>query len=171
DLARAGITIEREPRPVHIRRLMWLGWDTTNPDRPSGVLEITCGAGTYIRSLAHDLGAVLGVGAHLTALARTRSGAFSVEQAVTLETLADLLDWSGVLVGLADGLGDEWPVVTLAGEPLDDVLHGRSVAAELAHPDETLALGMAADGALRAVLRAVDGRWQPHKVFPPGDEG
>lgn len=170
DLARAGITIEREPRPVHIRRLAWLGWDTTFPDRPSGVLEITCGAGTYIRSLAHDLGAALGVGAHLTALARTRSGAFSVERAVTLDALADLPDWSGVLVGLADGLDNQWPLVALTGQALDDVLHGRSVAAEPAHPDGTLALGLASEGALRAVLRAFDGRWQPHKVFPPGDD-
>lgn len=169
DLARAGITIEREPRPVTIRRIELDLWDAHTPDKPQAVLEITCGAGTYIRSLAHDLGAVLGVGAHLTALTRTRSGAFMLADSVSLEHLAELTDWSGALVNLRDGLGHHWPVITLEGAALDDVLHGRAIdrlADSTPVPDETLGLGLSAPNeTLRAVLRAEGGRWHPQKVF------
>lgn len=165
DLARAGVTIEREPRPVHIKNIELDAWDARSSAKPETVLEITCGAGTYIRSLAHDLGVVLGVGAHLTALTRTRSGAFRLADAVTLEHLAALADWSGSLVNLRDGLGHHWPVVALEGTPLDDVLHGRSIDGAQDYPDETLGLGLTADETLRAVLRAEGGRWHPKKVF------
>jgi len=170
DLARAGVTIEREPRPVSIRRIDLDGWDTHTPDKPEAGLEITCGAGTYIRSLAHDLGAVLGVGAHLTALVRTRSGVFTLSESVTLEQLAGLTDWSGVLVNLRDGIGHHWPVLALEGGVLEDVLQGRAIDMAESHPDETLGLGVCApDDTLRAVLRAEGGRWHPKKVFH-GDE-
>jgi tRNA pseudouridine55 synthase len=80
DLARAGIEVEREPRPVTIYQLELLRWVW-----PQAEIEIKCSAGTYIRSLAHDLGAVLGVGAHLTSLRRTASG-----------TLSDPIDWQTI---------------------------------------------------------------------------
>ncbi len=173
DLARAGVTIEREPRPVTIRRIELDNWDGHTPDKPQAVLEITCGSGTYIRSLAHDLGEVLGVGAHLTGLSRTRSGAFRLSDSVTLDALAALVDWSGVLVNLRDGLGHNWPVIPLDGAALDDVLQGRAIdmpADVTPVPDETLGLGLSApDDVLRAVLRAEGGRWHPKKVFH-GDE-
>jgi tRNA pseudouridine55 synthase len=77
DLARAGVEIEREPRPVTIYRLELTRWNL-----PYCALDVECSPGTYIRSLAHDLGQALGCGAHLTALRRGRSGA-----------LADPVDW------------------------------------------------------------------------------
>lgn len=165
DLARAGVTIEREPRSVHIAKIELDAWDVRTPDKPEAVLEITCGAGTYIRSLAHDLGAALGVGAHLTALTRTRSGAFRLSEAVTLEKLADSADWSTLLVGLRDGLGQNWPVIRLEDAALADVLHGRAIDGAGETPDEALGLGLTDDGSLRAVLRAFGGRWHPKKVF------
>ena len=81
-LAREGKVIERDPRPVTIFR-----YDLTRIDLPEIDVEIDCSKGTYIRTLAHDFGARLGCGAHLSALRRTRSGEFSVSEAVTIEDL------------------------------------------------------------------------------------
>ena len=69
EMARAGKTVERAARPVHIYDLMLLDWHG-----PDAVIRVVCSVGTYIRSIAHDLGEVLGVGAHLTTLRRTRVG-------------------------------------------------------------------------------------------------
>src|SRR5690606_20339820 len=88
DLARAGQVVERAPRPITIHAITVKTFTADDPQRPSVVCEVRCSAGTYIRSLAHDLGAALGVGAHLTGLERTASGAFTVDKAVTLEQLA-----------------------------------------------------------------------------------
>jgi tRNA pseudouridine55 synthase len=84
--ARAGIEIERPPRKVTIRAL-----EMVECDPPRMVLDVQCTAGTYIRTLAQDIGAALGCGAHLTALTRTAAGGFSLEQAHTLADL-DALD-------------------------------------------------------------------------------
>jgi tRNA pseudouridine55 synthase len=82
DLARRGVIVEVSPRPVDVYALRLVDW--TPPDI---TLEVECGAGTYVRALARDLGEALGCGAHLTALRRTRSGQFTVEQALSLKTL------------------------------------------------------------------------------------
>src|SRR6185437_1326323 len=83
DLARAGQQVELEPRPVRIDALTIVAWDA-----PTLVLDVACGKGTYIRSLAHDLGAVFGCGAHLAALIRARVGPFALRHSVTLDNLA-----------------------------------------------------------------------------------
>ncbi|NKI33802.1 tRNA pseudouridine(55) synthase TruB [Wenzhouxiangella sp. XN79A] len=84
ELARAGIEVERPPRPVIIHEL-----DLLAVDGARLALRVDCSKGTYIRSLAMDIGAALGCGAHLTALRRERSGPFALADAVTLETLED----------------------------------------------------------------------------------
>lgn len=85
--ARAGITVERQPRKVTIHSLELLTFDA--PDRAR--LRVHCSKGTYIRSLAADLGRQLGVGGHLVELRRTASGPFRIEQSITLEALALLV--------------------------------------------------------------------------------
>ena len=85
DYAREGVTLERAPRRVTIRRLDIVEWQARTL-----VLDVVCSKGTYVRSLAEDLGEALGCGAHLAALRRTGSGALRVEQALTLEALAAL---------------------------------------------------------------------------------
>ena len=80
DLARAGVEVEREPRPVTVHGIALEGWEP-----PVVTLEVDCGKGFYMRSLAHDLGQALGCGGHMKTLARLRSGAFSVEDALPLE--------------------------------------------------------------------------------------
>lgn len=77
ELARAGVEVARAPRRVRIHALELLTWDP-----PELELRVVCGTGTYVRSLAADLGEALGCGAHLAALRRTRLGGFGVEEAV-----------------------------------------------------------------------------------------
>jgi tRNA pseudouridine55 synthase len=84
-LARAGVEVEREPRPVTVREFRVLG---LAGDRLE--VEIACTKGTYVRSLAHDLGEVLGCGAHVAELRRLGVGALTVDRAVTLEALEAL---------------------------------------------------------------------------------
>lgn len=94
--ARAGLTVERPPRQVTIHALELLDFDGQGRAR----LRIHCSKGTYIRSLASDLGCRLGVGAHLVELRRTASGPFRIEQAVTLDALASLVAESRPLPAL-----------------------------------------------------------------------
>ncbi len=82
--AREGVTVERAPRQVTIHALDLLSFEA--PDRAR--LRIHCSKGTYIRSLAADLGALLGVGAHVVELRRTASGPFRIDQAISLDELA-----------------------------------------------------------------------------------
>ena len=80
DLARAGVEVEREARPVTVHGIALKGWEP-----PVATLEVGCGKGFYMRSLAHDLGQALGCGGHMKTLERLRSGAFAVEDALPLE--------------------------------------------------------------------------------------
>lgn len=103
-LARRGEEVERKPRRVTITELVQVGGLSDRPE-----LRVRCSKGTYVRSLATDIGAAMGCGAHLAALRRTASGRFRVEQAVTLDALAAmppaqrqrrLLPLAELLVGL-----------------------------------------------------------------------
>lgn len=80
DLARAGVEVEREARPVTVHDIAIEGWEP-----PVVRLRVECGKGFYMRSLAHDLGEALGCGGHMKTLARLRAGAFSVDDALSLD--------------------------------------------------------------------------------------
>jgi tRNA pseudouridine55 synthase len=84
-LARKGIEVEREPRLIHIYNFRF-----TDYAEPLGQFRVACTKGTYIRSLAHDLGQKLGCGAHLTTLRRSASGKFDVADALTLDAVLKL---------------------------------------------------------------------------------
>jgi len=86
-LARQGLEVEREPRLIHIYNFRF-----TEYAEPLGKFRVACTKGTYIRSLAHDLGQKLGCGAHLTALRRCASGKFEVADALPLKALLQLND-------------------------------------------------------------------------------
>ncbi|MHA7101283.1 tRNA pseudouridine(55) synthase TruB [Roseivirga pacifica] len=86
ELARRGEDIKLKPRPVTISE-----FEITKVDLPEVHFRVVCSKGTYIRSLAHDYGKALGVGAHLSALRRTRIGTFKVEDAYTIEKLIDTI--------------------------------------------------------------------------------
>ncbi len=80
DLARAGIEVEREPRPVTVHSITLKDWEP-----PTVTLQVDCGKGFYMRSLAHDLGQTLGCGGNLKTLTRARSGSFTLEDAISLD--------------------------------------------------------------------------------------
>ena len=155
DLARAGETVERAPRPVQIFSLTLIDWAA-----PEFTLDVTCSAGTYIRSLAYDIGEVLGVGAHLAGLTRTASGVFTLENAVPLDTL--LNDPADYLIPPSEAL-HQYPALVLDAAAEDDVKHGRAISGDLA--DGIVAMAYDAGDRLIAVLEAEDGRLKPQKVF------
>ncbi len=84
-LARKGIEVEREPRLIHIYNFRF-----TDYTEPLGTFKLACTKGTYVRSVAHDLGNKLGCGAHLTTLRRSVSGKFDVTDAKTLDEVLKL---------------------------------------------------------------------------------
>ncbi len=84
-LARRGITVDRDPRPVHVASWDWLAFDL-----PLARFRVRCSGGTYVRTLAHDLGAALGCGAALESLRRSRSEPFDLARAVTTRELQTL---------------------------------------------------------------------------------
>jgi len=133
EYARAGIEIERPARRVQVRALEML---ECSP--PRVVLDVQCSAGTYIRTLAQDIGAALGCGAHLTALTRTAAGGFRLEQAHTLASL-EMLDISQrhALLQPADCLVAHLPAVQLDAADATALCQGRSVAHPTAPPGLT----------------------------------
>lgn len=109
EYARAGVEVERPARQVCIHRLDIVAWQS-----PVLVIDVSCSKGTYIRTLAEDIGAALGCGAHLSALRRTGAGLLDVADAVTLDQLAALDDAGRTaLLRPADVLLREWPEVQL----------------------------------------------------------
>jgi len=165
-LARAGKEVARPPRAVTIYELR-----VVEAALPVVTLDVVCSPGTYIRSLAHDLGEALGVGAHLTGLIRTASGAFQVEEAIPLEDLRAAMaagDWQRYVLPPGDVLAD-WPVIKLDAAQAARVLNGGSLRAL---PDMTgQARAYTSDARLLALVEVRDGAWWPFKVFPPEDEG
>jgi tRNA pseudouridine55 synthase len=155
ELARAGKTVEREARKVRIDALEIADWQP-----PEFTLDVTCSAGTYIRSLAFDVGEALGVGAHLAGLVRTASGVFTLENAVPLDTL--LSDPAAYLVPPRTALA-EYPAWVVDAADEAELAHGRSIVGALA--DGTIAMAYRVDERLVAIVRADDGRLKPDKVF------
>ena len=105
--ARRGEVVKRDPRRVTISRL-----EVLQTDFPDITIEVDCSKGTYIRSLVADIGEALGCGAHLTALRRLKSGAFSINDCVSLEQLQLLDDSTPQLLTLDQALFD-YPAVQL----------------------------------------------------------
>jgi len=120
EYARAGVAIERPARRVTIHAIDILSWQGA-----ALVLDVRCSKGTYIRTLAEDIGAALGCGAHLSALRRTGSGALSVQDTVTLETLQALTEAErDALLLPPDVLVAGWPEVHLHDDEAGRFLTG-----------------------------------------------
>jgi tRNA pseudouridine55 synthase len=86
-MARAGETVELAPRAVTIHALELVSWDDATPGEPIAIVDVECSAGTYVRSLARDLGGAVGSAAYLGALTRTASGPFELAAAVELDAV------------------------------------------------------------------------------------
>jgi len=163
ELARAGIEVERKSRPVKIHRLELIDFAL-----PLVTIEVVCGKGTYIRSLAHELGELLGCGASLKSLVRLKCGPFGVEDAVSLPQLEDafrcgywhrfiyppdaiLLPWAAMIVS------DDTERIIESGCPVPGVSSAGNHC-RVYTPD----------GCFLGVLHFNPEReqWQPEKVFP-----
>jgi len=161
ELAREGSVIERSPRAIEIHEIELIDWRP-----PVASVCIDCSKGTYIRSIAHDLGELFGCGAFLSNLVRIRTGPFTIADAWTLRELAELElvdEWESVAVhpdAALEGLAG----LVLGEEEADAWSFGRSIRADEGGPewvrvyDERGAwLGIGQhDGASQ--------QWRPHKV-------
>jgi tRNA pseudouridine55 synthase len=120
DYARAGVEVEREPRQVTIRSI-----DVVAGEGDTWTLDVACSKGTYLRSLAVDIGEALGCGAHLAALRRTGSGGLDVAAARSIESLEALspAELDAVLLQ-PDALIADWPTVVLGADDAGRFLAG-----------------------------------------------
>lgn len=120
EYARAGIEVEREARPVTIHRI-----DIVGGDHDSWTIDVRCSKGTYIRTIAEDIGNALGCGAHLSALRRTGSGTLTLDAAVTLDQLGGMTEAERDAALLdVDALLADWPVIRLGTEDAGRFLAG-----------------------------------------------
>jgi tRNA pseudouridine55 synthase len=160
EIARRGETVERPARPVTVTRLQASEF---SPGPVATVrLEVECSAGTYVRTLCHDIGAALGVGGHMSWLRRTAVGPFDESMAVTLEELAEPGRLTACLLPPQRLLPPDWPEVELDDEAANDIAMGRSVPAE--GPGRYASA--VHRGRLLAVLVREDDRWRPEKGVP-----
>lgn len=164
-LARAGEDVQARLAPVAIRVDRWEVLDLSLDDSPDGArvrkarVRITCGGGTYIRSLARDLARACGSAAHLTALRRERSGPFSVADAVTLAQLRDGAVEARPALDALPG----FPLQELEDEELLKLVRGIDVPARV--DGAWGALVHRESGVLVALAERRDDRWQPRVVM------
>lgn len=177
--ARAGTAIVPKSRPVNIHQIQLREWET-----PVVTAEIVCGKGTYIRSLAHDLGQLLGCGAYLKGLVRLRCGLFNISEAVQVPELEDAFrhGYQDQFMYPVDSVLRHWKAVVVNDNTGRDIMNGRPVGMG----DDVWSPGGAGDeqttlndtsgqycrayteeGYFLAVLRREPEKrhWQPHKVF------
>ena len=159
DLARRGIEVELEPRPVEITRL-----DVSRVSEREYELGVDCSAGTYIRSLCRDIGDALGCGGAMSALRRTRAGTFAIENAYTLERLesmsgperlAALLSVESLFADLpAVALPDFFERLARSGQPVYQHKISSSLPGGAPLPADTLVRLCTASGSFFAVARS-----------------
>ena len=175
-LARQGIEVDREPRRVHVESLTI---DEFSP--PYMTFTVTCSKGTYVRTLCHDIGQILGCGAHMTDLRRLSCGRFDLAASHPLQVFKELSEQSRALpfLSLADILED-WKALTVDGVILERLQNG--VAPHMAdlEGDEPVAgdkVRFIAEDKLVAVARYTPGEeskrsgdFELLKVFPLVDD-
>jgi tRNA pseudouridine55 synthase len=163
ELAREGVEVEREAVPVTVYELEIIREPAAHVSESAVAMRVVCSAGTYIRTLAEDIGRATGLLAHLTALRRTRAGRFKIEEAVTLDALAQNPSPNELLLPIELAV-THLPVFTLPEDRVAKTLGGmstRDLSGRFAD-GETVAM-MSSDGELVAVGRYEDGE----KVVQP----
>jgi tRNA pseudouridine55 synthase len=177
-MARAGETVELAPRRITIHDLTLVSWDEAIPDEPVAVVDVDCSAGTYVRSLARDLGAAVGGGAYLGALVRTASGPFTLDDATDLDAVraaaeAGPAEVERLLRPIDTGL--DLPTVVVPGPSVALVARGQAVGVPAGtgtlDPDRPIRL-LDESGRLIAIARLAGTKLAPDKVLldPPAGE-
>lgn len=168
EMAREGEEVNLAARKIHVYSLEILEWDS-----PELVIDVFCSSGTYVRSLAADLGDQLGCGAYLAGLRRTKSGRFTLRDAVPLRRLQESFQngtWYKYLIPAAEALAD-WPAIELNTDQVDLIIHGHRIPADevgFPEPDAGLWARALSDQADLIALVQFDEaakEWQPKKVF------
>lgn len=158
--ARRGEDVRLESVPVTVHQLV-----LTSFEPPDVGVRVRCSSGTYVRSLARDLGEALGVGAHLTRLRRTAVGSFGVDDALTPDDLDDHARVAAAWIDPLRALG-HLPRVDVDGAAVAHLGHGRAI------PVEGIADGgpatAAHEGTLVAVGEVRDATFRPRRVFAHG---
>ena len=167
ELARAGIPIELKPRQVEITNLELLHCQS-----PLITINVDCSKGTYIRSLAHDLGQLLGCGAHLKNLTRLRCGPFYIEGALSLPQIEGAFHkntWEELLHSMDSPLSN-WKAIIVDKVNELAIRNGRSLSLdETSLSSEKYCRAYNLDGNFIAVLHFISEKklWHPKKVFSP----
>jgi tRNA pseudouridine55 synthase len=154
---RKGQDVTLPARPVVVSRFEVLARRGVDVD-----VAVVCSSGTYVRALARDVGSALGVGAHLTALRRTRVGPFGLEHARTLEQLADAMD--DAVVPLDAAVAASFPQRVLSQEEADALSHGRKLAPT---GRDGVVGAFAPDGRCTGLVHDVEGVARAVVVFSP----
>jgi tRNA pseudouridine55 synthase len=165
--ARRGEDVRAEPRPVRTEEI-----DIMSYEPPQLKLRVVCGKGFYVRSLAHDLGAALGLGGALSGLVRTRVGSFRLEDGVGIETLRSEFEdgtWTDRLIA-PDEILLHWRAAILNAESTQRLLYGRETPLQPPEGLRTvpgdLCRAYSDTGDFLAVLRQHESnRWHPEKVL------
>ncbi len=167
-LARRGEVVERDARKISIYRIDVL---RASEDGRTVLLHVSCGKGTYIRTLCADVGDVLGVGGYAHFMIRTRAGQFELEDAWTLEELAAAQARDALPEALAsmDRAVTHLPAVDLPDRSVTDVLHGHPVPlwklGDTRVSDDSPVRLRSRQGTLIALARIEDGALRPFKVL------
>ena len=169
-LTRAGAAPELKPRPVTVYEFTVTGVRREGPLLDLDAI-VRCSSGTYIRALARDLGAALGTGGHLTRLRRTRVGGYRIEDARTLEQLAERFE----VLPLAQAAAAAFPSRTLTADEARRLAHGGRLAAtpaattpatgQATAPAAGPSAAYAPDGTLIALVTEESGQARPLVVF------
>lgn len=162
-LARKGMLVELKARPVTVAHL-----ELTSYENPLVGLQVTCSKGVYIRALCADIGNDLGTGAHLVSLARMRSGRFTLEQAMTLDHMADLAEQGSmdkVLLSIDNALGS-LPRIEVGAEEIQKLSHGAQVPWQGGSGKPFVVRVHDPHGRLVALARVGSGMLKPELVFP-----
>lgn len=163
-LAHQGQVIERKARSVHIFDIEVLRFEDDEID-----IRVECSKGTYIRTLAEDIGEQLGCGAHLSALRRITSGPFDLEDSFTLAELEDVAETGfaeldNLLIPSEDAL-DDWETVTLSRDAAFYIAQGQAVQVPKAPTSGLVRLFSEEKGFIGIGEILEDGRVKPHRLF------
>jgi tRNA pseudouridine55 synthase len=174
-LARAGETVELAARAVTIHAIEILAWDESTPGEPVAIVDVECSAGTYIRSLARDLGEAVGNAAYLGALTRTASGPFDLAAATDLDAIrAAAADGPAAVEALLLPIdaGLDLATVAVPDATLVAIARGQAIGVPAGtpalEPDTPVRL-VDATGRLVAIARLTGTKLAPDKVLvdPP----
>jgi tRNA pseudouridine55 synthase len=158
--------VERKPRSVEVHEIDVIDWSP-----PAVTLNVECGRGLYMRSLAHDLGSEIGSGGHLKELVRTRSGPFHIADSLDLETAEQMAadgDWSELHA--PDTVLSGMSAAIVGSDVEGDIRHGRQLPIEVrleGSSQDTKYRVYSSDGRFLAIVSAdeASGAWRPVKVF------